>query len=112
MVSNNVIEALHRMRKYGFQIRVAPSIATAPKIERAYYAVQAAASVLYNIDPGAFDDGGTWEPVRKHVLDNGLRNLVKLDAKRLQLNEVQLASVNAAISFARELFEHAEAMPS
>lgn len=112
MVADNVIEALRRMRKYGFQIRVAPSIAGASQGERTYYAVQAAAAVLYNVEPNAFHDGGTWEPVRKHVQDNGLRSLGKPDGERLQMNDVQFASVNAAISFACELLEHAEANPS
>jgi len=112
MLSINVIEALQRMRKYGFELRITQSIAAASPADRKLYAVQAAASVLYNVDIEQFDEGGTWGSVGRHVKANGLREVREADAKELGLNAVEVAAVNEAIWFACTLLEHAEALPS
>lgn len=112
MNANNVTEALRRMRKYGFELRITQSIAAASPIERQLHAVQAAASVLYNIDIDQFNVGGNWEPVARHVTANGLREMYKVEASEVGLTAVQIAAVNEAISFASMLLEHAEARPS
>ncbi|RKR31697.1 hypothetical protein [Paraburkholderia sp. BL17N1] len=114
MDAGNVIEALRRMRNYGFELRVAASVAAAPPSKRNLFAIEAAASVLYNVDVDAFGEGGNWEPVGRHVQRIGLREMSKVDAAELALNvnEVAVAAVNAAIAFAAEILELAEAQPS
>lgn len=114
MIADNIPEALRRMRRYGFELRITSSTAAASRNERQKYAVQASASVLYNVGVEAFEDGGNWEPVARHVMENGLREMHKVDARELDLNlgVVELAAVNAAIAFASELLELAEAAPS
>ncbi|CAB3754918.1 hypothetical protein LMG29542_02489 [Paraburkholderia humisilvae] len=81
--------------------------------ERQLNAVQAAASVLFNVDVEAFGKGGIWAPVGKHVMSKGLREMYKVEAVELGLTTaVELASVNIVIAFAVELLEFVEAAAS
>lgn len=107
MDRDQFIETVRRLRKYGFQLRVAHSISTGSHLELQLYALPAAAAVLFDVGPEAFPDEGNWVPVDLYVRESGLVKLSQKEGKRLGLNPLGVAGANPAMDLARHLLEHA-----
>lgn len=112
MKKEDITETISRLRKYGFQLRLAQSIAESSPLDRQRYALQAAAALLFNVAVDAFKEEGNWESIDKHVAKIGLTSLTDKEGKRLGLNPIELASVNEAIAFGKVILEQAEAQHS
>ncbi|QCP54504.1 hypothetical protein FAZ95_37045 [Trinickia violacea] len=101
--------ALLRLKRHGFELRLAPALATATTRDQESHALGAAAAVLYDVAPEAFDAGGTWTAVGERVRAHGLQPLRAADGAALGLDPAGVAAVNAALSFAVRLIAFATA---
>ncbi|WP_058034888.1 hypothetical protein [Burkholderia pseudomallei] len=103
MQEDIVQSALVRLSRFGFQLRLTPSLAAASTSDLDCHALGAAAAVLYDVGPDAFEVGGNWSVVGQHVRANGLRQLDPATGEALSLDPVRVAAVNATLSFAVRL---------
>lgn len=109
---NLLIEGLRRLRRFGFQIRIADSIKDTSYEDLKVYALEGAATVMFNVDVNAFSEGGTWHRVVKHVRQNGLEPIMGHMPERLGMTALESTAANQAIEFATLLLEQACAADS
>lgn len=109
---NLLVEGLRRLRRFGFQIRIAESLKGSSQEDLKVYALEGAATVMFNLDVNAFSEGGTWHRIVKHVRQNGLEPIIGRMPERLALTPLESTSANLAIEFATLLLEQACAVDS
>jgi len=105
MLDTHVIRTIGTLRKFGFALVESPEVASCTVNERQVHAMQASASLLFDVSIEAFSEEGNWAPVKQYVQAEGLGQMSAPEGKRRGLDAIGVAAVNRALLLAQSLLE-------